>query len=390
MDGIVIILIAIFSSSRSIKRKRFDDEIVEYCLNSQQSRDTTKAPRSRKGVGTSTVSTTVGTAGASGYGVGGTAVGSAARANTKNPTHFPPPRPILPPAKHVYLPTLPSRKSASTPMVSSASISTSSKPSTMKSSMAMNKSLMPAPIPPPPSTTNVLRAANTRRRTRGTKDSTTNTVKEIPTQSTSTNAKTTTLGNELQKNNNSNNTKKSNTNTNRNNSPSTVSTATMQSQSNSERKRNNNTSRSTARNRKTKKSGKPHSRLITGNLGRWKPADDLALIIDVLQTKDLRTVHRGTKFSCKFTLSELHARWYSLLYEPAISRIALTGLRNLHPESVKFVQRKALFSDSEEEILAAIKSVSTDFCFLVLYVLKNFYIYSFCTILIFCRPRIRN
>lgn len=95
---------------------------------------------------------------------------------------------------------------------------------------------------------------------------------------------------------------------------------------------------------------------VVKDLGRWKPTDDLALIVGIQQTNDIKTVHRGVKFSCKFTVQELSSRWYSLLYDESISRIAVSAMRNLHPEMIASVQSKALFSKAEEEILANLKS----------------------------------
>lgn len=50
-------------------------------------------------------------------------------------------------------------------------------------------------------------------------------------------------------------------------------------------------------------------------------------------------------------------RWYSLLYDEAISRIAVAAMRNLHPEVVESVHNKALYTSQEEELLGTIKSV---------------------------------
>ncbi|CAH2050129.1 unnamed protein product, partial [Iphiclides podalirius] len=107
--------------------------------------------------------------------------------------------------------------------------------------------------------------------------------------------------------------------------------------------------------RKSRRKGQL-SQLSTKDLGRWKPTDDLALILGVQQTNDLRIVHRGVKFSCRFTVGELQSRWYALLYNAEISRVAIAAMRNLHPDLVAAVQQQALYSTAEEELLGTLPS----------------------------------
>ncbi|NWI17842.1 MCRS1 protein, partial [Crypturellus soui] len=108
--------------------------------------------------------------------------------------------------------------------------------------------------------------------------------------------------------------------------------------------------------KRMKKSKQPLQ--VTKDLGRWKPADDLLLINTVLQTNDLSSVHLGVKFSCRFNLREIQERWYALLYDPIISKLACQAMRQLHPEAIAAIQSKVLFSKAEEQLLHKVGSSS--------------------------------
>ena len=70
-------------------------------------------------------------------------------------------------------------------------------------------------------------------------------------------------------------------------------------------------------------------------------------------------VYTGVKFSCKFTLREIEERWYALLYDPVISQMAVTAMKQLHPDTVAQLQADALFSRAEEKLLGQIASTTS-------------------------------
>lgn len=75
-------------------------------------------------------------------------------------------------------------------------------------------------------------------------------------------------------------------------------------------------------------------------------------------------VHKGVKFSCRFTLKEVSERWYALLYDSTLSRHATSAIQNLHPKTIATIESKTLFSIAEEDLLTNIQSVCLVFYFI--------------------------
>ncbi|SPP84599.1 microspherule protein 1-like [Drosophila guanche] len=104
--------------------------------------------------------------------------------------------------------------------------------------------------------------------------------------------------------------------------------------------------------RKSRKNEEPKVHMIS----RWKPIDDLSLLTAMDRVNDLKVAHRVCKFSCLFSLKEVHQRWQALLFSPMDSATAMSAIENLHPETAASVRARTILSPAEEQLIMTIKS----------------------------------
>eukprot|EP00730_Choanoeca_flexa_P013660 TRINITY_DN5564_c0_g1_i1.p1 TRINITY_DN5564_c0_g1~~TRINITY_DN5564_c0_g1_i1.p1 ORF type:complete len:580 (+),score=133.14 TRINITY_DN5564_c0_g1_i1:71-1810(+) len=83
----------------------------------------------------------------------------------------------------------------------------------------------------------------------------------------------------------------------------------------------------------------------------WTALDDFRLIANVEQTQDLVMVHQGVKFSKEFTLKQVMRRWYALLYEEDVGRLASAAMSGLDAATREQALQDLLFSPIEDELL---------------------------------------
>lgn len=75
-------------------------------------------------------------------------------------------------------------------------------------------------------------------------------------------------------------------------------------------------------------------------------------------------------------MGELQSRWYALLYNAEVSRVAIAAMRNLHPDLIAAVQQQALYSTAEEDLLGTLPSVSFKYILSIKWQSAVYYIYS--------------
>ncbi|KAI1731647.1 FHA domain-containing protein [Ditylenchus destructor] len=95
------------------------------------------------------------------------------------------------------------------------------------------------------------------------------------------------------------------------------------------------------------------------SMKRWTVEDDVALVAAVTHVCDLRTVYNFMKFSKKYSLVEIEERWYELLYDENVSRLARKRMDALGRDKIRAIQAKIPFTTDEEDVIKSVSSTTS-------------------------------
>eukprot|EP00127_Corallochytrium_limacisporum_P001855 Clim_evm10s88 gene=Clim_evmTU10s88 len=87
------------------------------------------------------------------------------------------------------------------------------------------------------------------------------------------------------------------------------------------------------------------------DFSKWRPIDDLALISAVQLLPSLADVHRTTRFSRQFTISEIQERWIVLLKDPQIASQVKKAFHTIDRETLAVTAKAYTWSDEEANCL---------------------------------------
>jgi len=88
---------------------------------------------------------------------------------------------------------------------------------------------------------------------------------------------------------------------------------------------------------------------------RWTPEDDYRLYVNMMQVPDPMVLHHSVRFTRQFSLRDIKERWYGMLYDADVCRKACAGMAVLDEEERRQYREGCLYSAQEENELRAVR-----------------------------------